>query len=285
MKNYKTLKGDIEHVLRTGEGWTKEISEWVASDIEQSLNRQFYRTRKPSGNLRLSSLGTPCERKLWYSTRSGVEPKPLSASTYNKFIFGDITESYILGLVKAAGHNLVGLQDTVDVFGIKGSRDCVIDGVLFDVKSASDYSFKKFAAGRLREDDSFGYISQLSSYLHGSQCDPLVVEKEKAGFLVMNKNNGELAVDIYDLKEDVWKKEEEVKRKKAIVKSDEIPPRPYTEEESQKSGNLKLPKPCEFCEFNKTCWPNLRVFQNKNGHHQYLTKVVREPSGSYLEVD
>ena len=33
MKTIDTLVKDIEHVLNTGEGWTDEISKWVADDI------------------------------------------------------------------------------------------------------------------------------------------------------------------------------------------------------------------------------------------------------------
>lgn len=284
MKGIETLIQDIEHVLRTGEGWTDEISRWVANDIEQSLNRQFNRTGKPKGNLRLSSLGTPCERKLWYSTTSGVEGQPVSSSTYNKFIFGDLTESYILGLAKAAGHRVLGLQDSVDVFGIRGSRDCVIDGMLIDVKSASSASYRKFAKGQLRENDPFGYISQLSSYLYGSQSDPIVTYKTKAGFLAFDKQDGRIVLDVYDLSEELKNKQSEVERKKAIVKRDTPPERPYQEEVSGKSGNKKLAKPCEFCDFKQVCWPTLRMFQNKDGYVQYLTEVKREPTGSYMEI-
>jgi hypothetical protein len=42
----------------------------------------------------------------------------------------------------------------------------VIDGVTVDVKSASKYGFEKFLKHNLREDDPFGYISQLSSYVY-----------------------------------------------------------------------------------------------------------------------
>ena len=284
MKTYKTLKNNIEHVLRTGEGWTEEISEWVASDIKQSLNRQFSRDARPKGKLRLSLLGTECERKLWYSTVGDIEPEPLPASTYNKFIFGDLTESYMLGLVKASGHHVVGLQDTVVVHGIRGSRDCVIDGMLFDIKSASDYSFKKFARGGLREDDPFGYISQISSYLYGSQCDSTVTYKDKAGFLVANKNTGEIVVDIYDLTPELEGKQEEVESKKRIVKSDSPPPRPYEQEPDGKSGNMKLPRQCSWCEYKQGCWPELRTFINDTGYTKYLTVVKREPAGSYMEI-
>jgi len=216
-KTINTLQQDLYHVLTTGEGYTKEIAEWVADDIAKSLKRQLSpRSSRGKGTLRVSNLGTPCKRKLWYHVNSEHEPEPLPASTINKFIFGDLTESHILGLAKAAGHTVEGLQDTVDVFGIRGSRDCVIDGMLFDVKSASSRAFEKFKHHRLRDDDPFGYISQLSSYLYGSQDDPLATEKTKAGFLAFDKQFGHIAVDIYDLSEDLENKKTEVLKTKHL---------------------------------------------------------------------
>jgi len=272
-----TLKDDIEHTLRTGEGWTEEISEWVAKDAAKSLNRQFDRGGERKRTLRASNLGTPCERKLWYHVNSSTEPEPLPASTLNKFIFGDLAESYLLGLCKAAGHDVTGLQDTVDVGGIRGSRDCVIDGMLFDVKSASSNSFRKFAEGRLREDDPFGYISQLSTYLKGSQSDPLVTYKTKAGFLAIDKQFGHIAVDIYDLTEELDTKDKEVERKKEVVTWNEPPDRPYEHVPDGKSGNMKLPTFCSYCEWRNTCWPGLRTFIYSHGP-RYLTHVEYTPN-------
>jgi len=41
MKKIETLIKDIREVLNTGNGWTKEISEWVAEDSAKSLERQM----------------------------------------------------------------------------------------------------------------------------------------------------------------------------------------------------------------------------------------------------
>jgi len=300
MKDISTLKADMERVLVTGEGFTQEISEWVADDLAKSLNRQFGGRGPKKRTLRASNLGTPCERKLWYSVNSNVEPEPLPASTLNKFIFGDITESYILGLVKAAGHDVQGLQGNVDICGIRGARDCIIDGVLCDVKSASSRAFEKFKYGKLREDDPFGYISQLSSYLYGSQSDPLLKEKDKAFFLAFDKQFGHIAVDIYDLSEEVKGKEAEVKHKKALVKGS-IPDRPKWKRmeynrstkaydvaevaedwKSGESGNRKLSTNCSYCDHKTECWPDLRTFIRASSV-EFLTKVVKEPGGNVFE--
>lgn len=280
-KSPYTLKEDIEHVLTTGEGYTKEISEWVAWDIAQSLQRQLGRdprsTRK--GTLRVSNLGTPCERKLWYTVNIPYNGKSLSASALNKFIFGDLTESHMLGLAMAAGHEVTGLQDQLDVDGIRGSRDCVIDGMLFDVKSASTNAFSKFKDNSLLRDgnDPFGYLSQLSSYLYGSRHDDLVTYKRHAGFLVMDKQFGHISLDIYDLTEQVANKPKEVKHKKAMVKKNTPPERAFEDVEMGRSGNRKLGINCSYCEFNKVCWPDVRTFIYSNGP-VYLTKVEKVPN-------
>lgn len=284
MKSPYDLERDLKYVLETGEGYTKEIAEWVGSDIAHSLLRQLGgRTGERKRTLRLSSLGTPCERKLWYSVNSKHNPEPLSASALNKFIYGDLTESHVLGLCMAAGHDVAGLQDTVVVHGIRGSRDCVIDGMLFDVKSTSTRGFEKFRNNGLLSDDPFGYLSQLSSYLYGSRDDDLVTYKEQAGFIALDKQFGHISVDIYDMKELLWKKKQEIEQKKAVVKRGYPPERAYEDVPHNKSGNRKLGTQCSYCEFKYQCWPDIRTFVYSNGP-VYMTHVEKEPSGKVREV-
>lgn len=277
-KSYKTLKQDIENVLETGEGWTKEIENFVTSSIGSGLTRQLT-PRIPGGTLRMSNLGKPCERALWYDVNitndTNVEKLPPNAK--NKFIFGDIIEAWTLGLVMAAGHKVEGLQTPMEINGIKGSRDCVIDGVLFDVKSASSFSFAKFKDNGLLKEDPFGYLSQLSSYLYASRNDPVVVEKNIAGFLAVDKQLGTVAVDVYDLSTFMKNKEEEVEHKKQMVKKNKPPARPYEDVEDGKSGNRKLNTQCSYCQFKKLCWPELQTYLYSGGP-RFLTKVVREPN-------
>lgn len=283
-KTIKTLVADMQEVLLTGRGYTEEVANWVSQDIKASLQRQMQpRKHNAKANLRMSSLGKPCERQLWYSTREDYSPEPMRASTLNKFIFGDLTESHMLGLAMAAGHSVTGMQDKVTVFGINGSRDCIIDGMLIDVKSASTRAFEKFKYNKLREDDSFGYISQLSSYLYGSQDDPLLTEKTKAGFLVGEKQFGHICLDVYDLSDELANKEAEVLHKKEVVASDDLPPRGFDDVPHNKSGNRKLNVNCSYCDSKWQCWSNLRAFAYSNGP-VYITHLEKEPTGNVMEI-
>jgi len=46
--------------------------------------------------------------------------------------------------------------------------------------------------------------------------------------------------------------------------------------QSKTSPNMKLPMMCSYCDFKKTCWPNLRSFAYSGGP-VHLVDVVNEP--------
>lgn len=223
----------------------------------------------------MSNVGKPCERQLWYEINQNEEGEPLRAETFMKFLYGDVIEELLLFLARLAGHKVEGEQDEQEIANIKGHRDCVIDGVLVDVKSASSYSFKKFKEGRLEEDDAFGYVSQIQSYLYAGQKDPKVKDKERAAFLVLDKTLGHICLDIHQKKDFNW--EEYYERKKDIVAQETPPRRGFDPVPEGKSGNKKLPVNCSYCAFKHTCHPNLRTFLYSYGP-VYLTKVEREPN-------
>ena len=50
----------------------------------------------------------------------------------------------LLFFVRLSGHKVEAEQKEVKVDGIVGHMDCVIDGEVVDVKTASGYAFKKF---------------------------------------------------------------------------------------------------------------------------------------------
>ena len=169
-----------------------------------------------------------------------------------------------------------GSQDRLNVHGIRGHRDCVIDGMTVDVKSCSPYAFKKFKAGTLRENDAFGYISQLSSYVYAGKDDPLVTDKTHGAFLAVDKVTGKICLDIHDFTEDLKTKEQEMLAAKALVAGDLPADRIQPVRASKASPNTKLDKSCQFCEYKKVCWPNLRVFKYSYGI-EYLVHVEKEP--------
>lgn len=277
MKSILTLVTDMEKVIKGNGGWTETIAKSLGENIATTANARFSRPQEPRGYLSLSSIGTPCKRKLWYRINEPNAAEPLGADMLLKFFFGDMIEELVLAIVKASGHSVAGEQTRMNVHGIRGHRDCVIDGMTVDVKSASPYSFKKFAEGNLRNDDPFGYISQLSSYVYAGQSDPLVTNKTEGAFLVIDKVNGYICLDKYDFTEELKTKEEEMLAAKELVAGtipeDRIPPVPF----SKTSPNTKLAMSCGFCEFRKTCWPEVRTFQYSTGEVN-LVDVVTEPN-------
>ena len=224
----------------------------------------------------MSGIGSPCQRKLWYKINRTNDADKLQPNTLLKFFFGDMIEELALSVAVAAGHKVEGMQDRLDVHGIKGHRDAVIDGMTVDVKSASPFAFKKFKEGNLRDDDPFGYISQLSSYVYAAKDDPLVTNKTAGAFLVIDKVNGHICLDVYDFEEELKTKEQEMLAAKEMVAGpmpeDRIPPVP----QSKTSPNTKLDMTCSYCEFNKICWPEVRTFLYSTGP-LHLVDVVTEP--------
>ena len=154
------------------------------------------------------------------------------------------------------GHKVEGRQDKLDLYGIKGSRDVILDGTLADVKSASSSSFKKFKEGLTPDKDAFGYLGQLGGYHKAGQNDELMIDKEKAAFVVVDKQHGHLTLDVHEFKHDELDWEKAVQeRKDAVNNPDVIPERKfepvldgYTKEgEFKPNGSKKLGVNCSYC--------------------------------------
>lgn len=275
-KTIDTLVEDIYSVVKDKGGWDATINEYFLSRIGKTMMERLNPAEKEyKPSLRMSNLGKPCERQLYYDVNSEVA-EDLPASTYMKFLYGDILEDFLLTLAVASGHTVEGEQDEQEILGIKGHRDAVIDGVSVDVKSASSYSFKKFETNSLRENDPFGYIQQLSSYVYASKDDPIVVDKTGGAFLVIDKTLGKVCLDYYDFTEELEVKEDFVKNRKDMVNSSTLPDRGFAPVPHQKSGNMKLPVNCSYCPHKFKCYEGLRSFIGSYGP-LYLTKVVKEP--------
>jgi hypothetical protein len=276
MPSINTLIPDIYAVLEGRGGWDKAITTFLSESIAQVAEDRFSKPQAPRDYLGLSAVGTPCDRKLWYRINMSQEGEPLKAEDYGNFFYGDLLEALILSLAKAAGHDVQGEQDQLEVHGIKGHRDAVIDGVTVDVKSATKFGFQKFQKNALREEDPFGYISQLSSYVYAGKDDPLVTDKKHGAFLVVQKDRFKLCLDMYDFTEELEKKEEEIAKVKSLIGGDlpeeRLPPVP----QSSTSPNTKLSTQCSYCEFKNLCYPEARKFLYSTGP-VWLVDVESEP--------
>ena len=276
MKKIDTLVRDIYKTVEGKGSWDSVVGSTFGSNLSSVASQRFSSPQEPRGYLSLSSVGTPCKRKLWYKVNKPTSGESLRPNTLLKFFYGDMIEELVLSLAKASGHTVEGEQSKLNVFGVKGHRDAVIDGMTVDVKSCSSYAYKKFKEGKLKDDDPFGYISQLSSYVYAGKDDPLVTDKTHGAFLAVDKQNGNVCLDVYDFSEELNKKEEEILEIKKTVEGDipkeKIEPIP----QSKTSSNMKLSMQCSYCEFKYVCWKNIRTFIYSYGP-EYLTEVNTEP--------
>lgn len=271
---------------------TKEIPEGVDADaiiedfgeaIKEMMKTQFSEYSRDPRRLRLSAIGHP-DRKLWH-TYNETAQESIQPHTYIKFLYGHLIEEMMVFLTRMAGHEVTDQQKQCEVEGVKGSMDCRIDGVLVDVKSASTYGFKKFKENTLMHDDPFGYIAQLKAYAK-SEGDT------KFGWLTMEKQNGHLHYLEYDLEEmDEFAPQiitsdvsERVKHVKEMVQQPEPPEHCYKPVPDGKSGNMKLPMGCSYCQYKKACWPEARLFVYSNGP-KYLTEVKRLPNVTEIPME
>lgn len=276
-KQIGTIVEDIYAVIEGRGGWSSTLSAATSEGVSILLDQRLgEREERQRGTLRMSNLGTPCARSLWYKINEPDGGEDLRGATLLKFLYGDLLEQLLISLAIASGHEVLGCQDTVSISGIIGHRDCVIDGMVVDIKSASSRAFAKFKEHKLESDDPFGYLSQLSSYVYAAKDDPLVTNKTHGAFLAINKENGEIVLDVYDLSSFISRKEEEVEHLKRMVASPVPPDRSFDAVPDGKSGNMKLSTNCSYCDRKFKCWPEVRTFIYSTGP-RYLTRVAREP--------
>ena len=270
MKSIDTLVEDI-YALFENEDWvpTEEAVLEFGHNLARHLSKRASEN-KQGPSLRASNIGYP-DRKLWFSINKPETAEKLSPATRIKFLYGDLIEELILFLAKEAGHEVRGQQDAVEIHGVFGSRDAVVDGELVDVKSASTMSFRKFEDNSIVDNDPFGYIDQLNFYLNGATD----VNPDRAHFLAVDKTLGNITLNTQPRK---YKNYVSLISNKREMLSKTTPPLAhcYSPVPEGKSGNLKLDTGCSYCAFKWECWPSLRAFAYSN-KPVYLVEVKREP--------
>ena len=278
MKNIETIVNDIYDIfsldpIKMDEKEVDKHIDKFGEMLKLHIKEFMYERPRTRGNLRLSAIGKP-DRQLWYDVNSKQEIEDLKPSTRIKFLYGYILEELLLLCASIAGHEVTEQQKEVDVEGVKGHQDSMIDGVLVDCKSASGFSFKKFRNNNLLEDDPFGYIGQISAYAQANNVD-------KAAFLVIDKSSGEICLTPVHSMEMINAKER-VKYLKGMVGNDHVPDRCYDSIPDGESGNRKLAIGCVYCSHKRECWQDanhgqgLRAFKYSRGR-SYLTTVAKEP--------
>tara|TARA_R110000772_G_scaffold169287_5_gene281161 strand:- start:1354 stop:2235 length:882 start_codon:yes stop_codon:yes gene_type:complete len=236
------------------------LIEEAAESLKKALRKQFVETRGDFG-IRMSNVGRPsCQ--LWMQKHKPEEQEKKPYDFIMKMLIGDMMETISVFIMKAAG---VSIEESsgkcsleLDDRKINGEFDLIIDGKVWDVKSASPYSFNnKFKDFKtLAEDDTFGYVSQGFGYSEATG-------KPFGGWIAINKVTGEWKFVEAD---DTPEKREEVlgsiKDTYDLIASDTSEfTRCFSDvAETYRripTGSRHINRTCGFCEFKHSCWPNL----------------------------
>ena len=225
-----------------------------------ALQKQFSEKRRDGFQPRMSNIGRPlCQLQMEVKNIKG-EGQPYNVKIRNTF--GDMIEALAIFVLKSAGVEIKDEQKNVKYkfngTSLEGRLDVKIDSKVWDIKSASPYSFeKKFGtAGGFEEvvkDDAFGYASQ--GYLYSaSEKIPF------GGWIVINKSTGEWTVCKTPLADEEYKVKA-IKTAKENLKAlkDKVPfKRCYEDIEetyrTKKTGNRVLGTVCSFCPYKLPCW-------------------------------
>ena len=272
-KTIDTLVDDIYELVNTGKkNPDQEALFALGSTVMDAVRRQLWMaTSDMPGRLRMSNIGKPCSRSLWYDINGDDEAESLSPQTRLKFMIGDIVEALVVYLAKEAGHSVTEQQAEIEMEGIKGHIDCVIDDELVDIKSASSFAMKKFKNGTLPDDDPFGYISQISGYGNA-------LGKKRGTFLAFDKSSGELATYTHSQLENT---EIKIKEIKAAVELPEPPDRCFETVKDRQTGRQKLGVNCSYCSHKHTCWAGELDLKFRSGRPVFFVGEGEENAHSF----
>ena len=238
----------------------KTLVEEFGEACKKALLKQFSETRSNKFEVRMSNAGRPlCQLQMEAKGIKG-EGQPYNAKVRNTF--GDIIEALALFIMKSAGVKIKNEQKKVKYkFNgeeIEGRQDVEIDEKIWDIKSASPYSFeKKFGEdggfSEVVKDDTFGYASQGFLYAESQK-------KDFGGWIVINKSTGEWTVCETPKLVEPYKTNALTKAVDNIKALKEGVPfkRQYDAIEEtfrgKPTGNKVLGLACSFCPYKLPCW-------------------------------
>ena len=238
----------------------KRLVEEFGEACKNALLKQFEDQRKNKFEPRMSNIGRPlCQLQMEAKGVKG-EGQPYNVKVRNTF--GDIIEALAIFIMKSAGVNIKNEQKKVKYkFNgneIEGKQDVEIDEKIWDIKSASPYSFeKKFGeeGGFLEviKEDSFGYASQ--GFLYGESQN-----KKFGGWIAINKSTGEWTVCETPAMIEPHKTEA-LKKAKDNLKAlkDKVPFKKQYDDiaetfRGKPTGNRVLGFVCSYCPYKLPCW-------------------------------
>lgn len=232
-----------------------------SSDVEYFLRKMYEDDPHRSFTIRMSNMGKPlCQLQMEQAKAPRVDNDwhlPL------RFMYGSIIEGLTVSVLKHAGIIIQEEQTPVTLslagIEIKGTLDVVIDDKVWDIKSASSYSFKeKFASYEtLKEQDELGYLAQIYGY---SKARGIAA----GGWIVVDKSSGEVKIIAVpeQYQEDSERCLSKVENNVKILLGNKPFKRCFSDKEEtfrkKFTGNRVLDYPCIYCPFKYSCWLTLK---------------------------
>lgn len=238
-----------------------DIVEEFGEACKKALRNRFL-AKPRKFNIYMSNIGQPLGQLQ--RDKAGLEKEKPAYTDVMKFLYGDLIEAAAIALIKAAGIKIQSEQEPLELniggMNLRGRYDIEIDNGLWEIKSASPWSFKNKFQGflGLAKDDVFGYVTQ--GYLYETAA-----EKPFMGWIVVDKSVGEWSIvetpaapERYS--ENVLK---EVEEKIYALNDKTAPLQCCCSEEDEtfykkKTGNKVLGFPGKFCKHKFACYPNLQ---------------------------
>jgi hypothetical protein len=243
---------------------SEDIVERFGERCKDALKKQFNNDKREF-TLRMSAIGRPlCQQQL---EKAGAKQQAAPPSLKLKFTYGDMVEALVMAVMEAGGVNIESFQERVAYKAgnttIKGTLDVVIDGKVYDIKSASTHAFKKFAHPdgfkKIEEDDPFGYVAQ--GYLYAAAKGiPF------GGWVAYNKETGTIAVCNAP--------ESNMQKTKALHKAERnidalVKDKPFKRQfnkvpekfRNKLTGNYTISLNCRYCNFLNSCWGDEIVYR------------------------
>lgn len=279
MKTVSTQSLDTTNMLLKPA--SKDIEHFLKKLYEENPNRPF--------SIRLSAIGRPlCMQQMHKAKVDGLDDDwnfPL------RMMYGGVIEGLAVSILRHAGvviqeeqtdlHLNVKVAETgpKSVYAVPGTLDIVIDNEVWDIKSASPYSYEeKFSSYEsLKEGDTFGYLPQLYGYSKARGLKP-------GGWIVIDKSSGELKVVSVP---DTWEEEQNrcldlIANNVKILLSDAEFKRCFEDADEkfkkQFTGNKILKSPCTYCKFKYKCWEGVQHLPDLN------SKAFDKPFKYYTRI-
>ena len=213
-------------------------SDYVTKKINKALEKV---KEEPRDYLGASVLGSECWRQIWFEAK-GTEAGNINSRTRRIFDIGKHLESLIIAWIKNANIDIFQPETPFvhpDLRWLQGNVDGIWrvknrDHAIIEIKTANDAMFKVFKENGVKA-WNVKYFSQLQTYMGLSRID-------KAFFIVLNKNTGEIADELVLFEKEYY--ESLVEKAKIIYESVSMPPR---------INESPLWYQCKMCKFHKVC--------------------------------